>query len=280
MNTEIHEVVQNGLDRWLLIPNVEVSYLVNEAWPDLLVPKIVIPSRRGLVYRSPVVVGATDFHVEENTGNYVFSDPDFVYPIVQEYVDRYSFVFYPQVNHHAPAFMDALGRPKEGYTYKEAIQHARANEVAINYNDGWGTIYTSDQKTREGRLIEDDTNNLMKDFDVVLGITDHEDSTAPHQGYFWANEPPVVTCRAKIIRSVDRLWRGRLVTQFDTYRDTEIEWDRFCAVNVRDPGSWETYMNDQGIPTVLSEAPFGDSLEDRLFFHELVLAATLEVALK
>lgn len=280
MNAEIISVVRQGLARWNLVPEARVNYLTDQAWPDLNVPRVVLSSRQGLKPRSPVVVGATGFHAEENSGHFIFSTPDFIYPVVKPYMDRCSFVFYPQVNHHAPQYMDALGRPLGGYAIEEVKKAARANERQINYNGGWGEEFTRDNKTREGILIERDSNNFMADYDVIVGISDHEDSTAPHQGYIWVNERPLVRQIPRLKRSIERIWNGQLVCPFDTYQDMEIEWDDFVAVDVRDSGSWETYMNDQGVPTVLSEAPFGDRLADRLFFHQLVLAATLEAALQ
>ena len=115
---------------------------------------------------------------------------------------------------------------------------------------------------------------------MIAGISDHEDSTAPHQGYIRVNERSLVRQIPKMRRTIERGWNGKLGSPFDTYQDMEIEWDDFVAVDVTDLGSWETYMNSRGISTVLSEAPFGDTLASRLFFHQLVLAATLEAALE
>ncbi len=111
MNAEIISVVRQGLERWNMVPNARVSYLTDPTQPELHVPRVVVESSAGLTPGSPIVIGATDFHAEENSGHYIFSTPDFIYPIVEPYLDTYSFVFYPQVNHHAPHYMDALGRP-------------------------------------------------------------------------------------------------------------------------------------------------------------------------
>lgn len=280
--TEISTVVGSGLDRWRMVPNTYVSYLTEPGQPDLRVPRVIVKSRTGLTPGSPVVVCITDMHAEESSGHHIFSSPDKVFPIIQPHLDRYSFVIYPQVNHCGPQFIDAFGNMRTGYqqtNIREAGRLTRYNEKGINYNDGWGEMFPSDKKTREGALIEDDSNNFMARYDVVAGFSAHEDSSAPHQGYIWANEQPFVRQIPKMKRVIEHGWGGQLVSPFTTYQDKEIEWDSFVAVNMRDPGSWETFMNDQGVPTVLSEAPFGDPLATRLNFHQRVLSGTLEALL-
>lgn len=279
MRTEISTVVGSGLDRWWMVPNAKVSYLTEPAKPDLRVPSVVVPSRAGLAPGSPMVVCITDMHVEESSGHHVFSNPDHMLPIIDPYLDRYSFLIYPQVNHHGPQFMDAFGSILTEYqrtNIKEAEKLTRYNNDGINYNDGWGKMFPTDKKTREGALIENDFNYFMERYDVVAGFSAHEDSSAPHQGYIWVNGHPFVRQIPKMKRIIEHGWDGQLVIPFTTYQDIEIEWDSFVAVDMRDPGSWETFMNDQGIPTVLSEAPFGDSLVARLNFHQRVFFGTLE----
>lgn len=279
MRTEISTVVESGLDRWRMVPNAHVSYLTEPAKPDLRVPRVVVPSRTGLAPGSPVVICITDMHSEESSGHHVFSNPDHMLPVIDLHLDRYSFLIYPQVNHHGSQFIDASGKMRTGYqqtSIKQAERLTRYNEKGINYNDGWGDVFTRDKKTREGALIEDDTNNFVERYDVVAGFSAHEDSSAPHQGYIWVNGHPLVRQIPKMKRVIEHGWGGQLVSPFTTYQDREIEWDSFVAVDMRDPGCWETFMNDQGIPTVLSEAPFGDPLATRLNFHQRVFSGMLE----
>lgn len=280
---EISTVVESGLNRWRMVPNAHVSFLTDPNEPDLRVPRVIVTSRAGFMPHSPVVVCITDMHAEESSGHHVFSNPDQVLPIIQPHLDRYSFVIYPQVNHHGPQFIDAFGNMRSGYqqtSIKEADKLTRYDKNGINYNDGWGEVFPTDRKTREGALIEHDTNNFMSRHTVVAGFSAHEDSSAPHQGYIWANEQPFVRQIPKIKRAIESGWYGSLVSPFASYQDTEIEWAGFVAVDMRDPGSWETFMNDQGVPTVLSEAPFGDPLATRLNFHQRVLSGTLEALIK
>ncbi len=279
MRTEISTVVEWGLDRWRKVPNAHVSYLTEPERLDLRVPRVVVPSRAGLAPGSPLVVCITDMHLEESSGHYVFSNPDHMLPIIYPCLSRYSFLIYPQVNHHGPQFIDAFGNMQTEYQRlrsKEAEKLTRYNKDDINYNDGWGDVFPRDKKTREGALIENDFNNFMARHDVVAGFSAHEDSSAPHQGYIWINGRPFVRQIPKMKRTIEHGWDGQLISPFTTYQDNEIEWDSFIAVDMRDPGSWETSMNDQGIPTVLSEAPFGDSLAARLNFHQRVLFTALE----
>ena len=283
MVTEISAVVGSGLDRWRMVPNAHVSFLTEPGQPDLRIPRVVVESRVGFAPRSPVVVCITDMHAEESSGHYILSHPDQVFPIIDRYLDQLSFVIYPQVNHHGPQFIDAVGKMRNGHQHlsiKEAERKTRYDNAGINYNDGWGVIFPSDKKTREGALIEDDTNNIIAQYDVVAGFSAHEDSTTPHQGYIWVNGRWFVRQIPEIKRAIEYGWNGRLVTPFASYQDTEIEWDGFVAVDMRDPGSWETCMNDQGVPTVLSEAPFGDPLATRLNFHQRALYGTLEALIR
>lgn len=279
MRTEISTVVESGLSRWRMVPNAHVRYLTEPGQPDLRVPRVFVKSRTGFAPGSPVIICITDMHAEESSGHHIFSSPDWVLPIIQPHLDRHSFVIYPQVNHHGSQFIDASGKMRTGHqqtSIKEADRLTRYNEKGINYNDGWGEVFTRDKKTREGALIEDDTNNFMARHAVVAGFSAHEDSSAPHQGYIWVNEHPFVRHIPKMKRVIEHGWDGQLVSPFTTYQDKEIEWYSFVAVNMRDLGSWETFMNDQGVPTVLSEAPFGDPLDARLNFHQRVLSGTLE----
>lgn len=283
MKTEISTVVGAGLDKWRMVPNAHVSYLTEPDQPDLRVPRVVVMSRAGFAPGSPVVICITDMHAEESSGRHIFSNPDNVFPIINPHLDRYSFIIYPQVNHHGQQFIDAFGNMRAGYqrlSIKEAEKLTRYNNHGINYNDGWGNVFTLDKKTREGVLIENDSNNFMARYDAVAGFSAHEDSSAPHQGYIWVNERPFVRQIPKMKRVIESGWNGRLVSPFTTYQDTEIEWDSFVAVDMRDPGSWETFMNDRGVPTVLSEAPFGEPLAARLNFHQRVLSGSLEALLR
>lgn len=283
MKTEISTVVESGLSRWRMVPNTHVSYLSEPGQADLRVPRVVVKSRAGFAPGSPVVICITDMHAEESSGRHLFSNPDNVLPIIKPHLDRYSFIMYPQVNHHGQQFIDAFGNMRTGYqqtSIKETDKLTRYDKNGINYNDGWGEVFPSDKKTREGALIEDDTNNFMTQHAVVAGFSAHEDSSAPHQGYIWVNERPFVRQIPKMKRVIESGWSGRLVSPFASYQDTEIEWDSFVAVDMRDPGSWETFMNDRGVPTVLSEAPFGEPLAARLNFHQRVLSGSLEALLR
>ncbi len=285
---ETLDVISRGIEQWKFVPRARVEYLLDPVNPSIKIPRIFIPSREGAPRRSPVVILKEAGHHEEPSGFWTLSDPKKTLPIIDQYLDRCSFVFYPLTNLYGPHNLNAYGvwHPEHSRKpLKEREDVSRRNENGINYNDGWGIQFTPEQKTHEGAIIERDTDMLMAKYDIVLGVSQHEDSFAPGRGYIWLNGEPLVGQRQKIQEAMYQRWHGLFYhpsfgsTGQGSASDA-IEWDRFVAVDSRDDGSWETYLNDQGIPTVLSEAPYGGRLDDRILFHQLALAASLDVALQ
>ena len=137
-----------------------------------------------------------------------------------------------------------------------------------NYNSGWGSNST---KCTEVAIVERYISKLFSKYKIIFVLSLHEDSTEAGKGYLWMNSIDK-QMRTSIQNYLVKNVSSKILCKLSKVglRKGFIE-NKFTIVNSQDD-SFENFTSTiLGVPTLLSEAPFGLSLPRRIFFHKTSL---------
>lgn len=228
---------------------------------DTSVPRIFLKGKG-----EETLVFMSGLHLEETSGPKVLLDgKNFLQ--ISDHLRNFDLIIYPVVNQYGLNFSE-----------KSDSEVLRENKSGINYNDLWGM--KSWKKPVENRLVEEDILAITKVRKIKFCISLHEDSTSPKKGYVWTNGVAPGERKklaAGILKSVAKsvLWQSA-EPFYEDKNKAKVE-NGFMIVGAKDKGAFENWMaEDLNVPTVLSEAPFGEDLKTRLKFQEVVIQASIE----
>ncbi len=256
--------IQKGLDSWKKL-GAKIAYLVSA---NKKVPKIWLGSNKS----SKVIIIASGLHLEETSGPSLLLEPTALSPILQPTLEKdINFLIYPVINQFGLSYLPTNRR-----------KFLRYNEEGINYNDGWGI---PEKKSKEVELVEKDILDTKNTKEIIFAISLHEDSETPGKGYVYTNAVKSRDFRAKLIKGIkSKINVALLATKQHlleanepTFQGGVIE-EEFCIVDAKDPGSMENWLaDDLGVPTVLSEGPFGLPLKVRKEFQLVVIESIVSL---
>lgn len=194
-------------------------------------------------------------HLEEPSGPELLSKPEPLLSLLQPYLhDGLSFLLIPQINMFGQQFV--------GHTSRSEL--LRCDHRGVEYNDGFG-LNMKARITAESEAVERVMRAYLQTHRVTLGISLHEDSDLPKQGYIWTNGVPPLT-RAEVRRSLDSKWGGsRYLFQSPqthpsvpnlTQEGEFGHWEGPLAVDYADEGCLEHWWASMyGIAAFCVEAP-------------------------
>lgn len=246
----IYSQIKPGLSGWKK-KGARIEFL-KEA--DLKIPVIFLRSRKKT---GKLFLIATGLHLEETSGPLFVLDSQKIFPSLSRFLESVNVVLFPIINQRGLLFDE-----------KDKEENLRYDENEINYNSGWGG---SSKKCLEVSLVEKYILDLFKKYDIKFVLSLHEDSTEPGKGYLWMN-----SIKKKQRTQIQNYLLGHIPADMLTklrnvgLRKGFIE-NKFTIVNSRDD-SFENFTSEiLGVPTLLSEAPFGLDLSKRVFFHKTSL---------
>lgn len=223
----------------------------------LIIPRIIFGS-----FNDAVLI-CTGLHLEETSGPLTFLDPGNIKELLElANSKKLSLIIYPLINNFG---LD--------YDTNAEEKLLRRNSDGINYNDGWGMH----KGAEEVEVAESDITGVLNRYNVKLAMSLHEDSVCPGKGYLWINGLRDQETRFKIYNEVKKNIDPKFLLTMTNQKGEggQIE-DSISIVDSKDEGAFEEWMADHfGVPTVLSEAPFGESLEVRKNFHLEVIKASI-----
>ena len=171
-----------------------------------------------------------------------------------------SIVIFPVINQYGLSFSD-----------KGDDKFLRYNQKGFNYNSAWGF---EKKKCDEVSLVEKFLGKMHKKYNIVFVLSLHEDSTEPGKGYLWMNNIDKEV-RQKIQTSIAGSVDKNILLQMKSrvgLRKGGIE-NGFSVIDAKDD-SFENFTSAiLGIPSLVSEAPFGLTLKRRMAFHKASLSA-------
>lgn len=231
----------------------KISYLKKD---DLRIPLIFLGS---YTKTKKIFLIASGLHLEETSGPILLLSVSRILPSMKRLLKKLNIVILPVIN-------------QRGLKYDETMpdRYLRFNDDGINYNSGWGS---NSKKPVENKLVEREILKIFGKFKIVFALSLHEDSTEPGNGYLWMNRidrENRVIIQERMLKSPHK----KLLKMTSTigFRKGQIE-NGFTIVNAKDD-SFENFMSEiLGVPTLLSEAPFGKSLARRISFHKAVLTS-------
>jgi len=232
----------------------KISYLKQE---NLRVPVIFLRSK---IQSDKLFLIASGFHLEETSGPLFLLNPQTCVSSFTNILTKMNIVIFPVINQF-------------GLSFKETMQdkHLRRNALGLDYNSAWGF---DKEKCQEVRLVEKKLIELYKEYQLVFVLSLHEDSTEPGKGYLWMNNIRTNT-RKTIQLALEKKVDKKILLQMKStvgLRRGRIE-SGFSVVDAKDE-SFENFTSEiLGIPTLLSEAPFGLDLDRRIAFHRAALTS-------
>lgn len=248
----IDSKIAPGIANWRKIAKVKIVKK-----NKLIIPRIIYGS-----FNEAVLI-CTGLHLEETSGPLTFLNPENVKDLLNlANSKKISLIIYPLINNFGLSY---------GTDANEKL--LRRNEEGINYNDGWG-IHKS---AEEVAVAETDMAKILKRYKVKLVLSLHEDSVCPGKGYLWINGITDKKVRTQIYEKVRKNIDSKFLLSMTNQKgEGGVVEDSISIVDSKDEGAFEEWMADYNhIPTVLSEAPFGESLENRKKFHQEVIIAAI-----
>ena len=249
----IKEHLAVGLKAWQK-KGAKISYLKHN---KIKVPQIFISAG---VQSDKLFLICSGFHLEETSGPLFLLNPHKSLASLKRILKETNVVIFPVINQY-------------GLRYPENSQDKflRYNHAGLNYSSAWGY---QKRKCREVKLVEERLIELHKKYEIVFTLSLHEDSTEVGKGYVWINN--IVKPVRKIIQSgLEKKVDNRLLLKMKStlgLRKGKIE-KGFSIIDAKDD-SFESFSSDiLGIPTLLSEAPFGLELKKRIAFHKASLSS-------
>ncbi len=259
----MHELVKKlpeGLSQWHSL-GARVTLLPDHT---LSVPVIEIATPSPSPAHPSVIV-ETGLHLEEDSGPFLALSPHLLLPILLPLVrSGIDILIYPDVNQHGLK-----------YHPKDDPKLLRYNPQGYNYNDGWGVSYN---KSTEVAITEAHINQHLSTHTPLLFLSLHEDSDHRETGYLWTNGINDQRTRKELHQRFTNIWGAQ---QLLKNAPPQMLCGGTCEegyilVDSQDPGSIEHWLGEtHHIPTILSEAPFGANLQDRMKFHASVAAAAV-----
>jgi len=246
----VYSHIKPGLSGWKK-RGAEIKYLKNG---KIKIPTIYLKSK---TKTDKVFLIATGLHLEETSGPIFLLDSNRIFPHLRKLIKSMNVVLIPVINQRGLIFDE-----------KGPDSNLRLNEAGIHYNTRWGSNST---KCTEVVMVEKYISDLFTKFNIIFVLSLHEDTTEPGKGYLWMNsinKQKRTFIQNYLIKHVPskilcKLNNGGLRKGF-------VE-NKFTIVNSQDE-SFENFTSIiLGIPTLLSEAPFGLSLPRRIFFHKTAL---------
>jgi hypothetical protein len=231
-----------------------ISYLKKD---NLRIPVVFLPSK---IQSNKLFLIASGFHLEETSGPLFLLNPKVCLPSFRDILKMMNIVLFPLINQF-------------GLSFKETVsdKHLRRNGLGLDYNSAWGF---DKEKCQEVRLVEKRLIELYKEYQMVFALSLHEDSTEPGKGYLWMNNIRSDT-RKTIQHALEKNVDKKILLQMKStvgLRRGRIE-SGFSVVDAKDE-SFENFTSEiLGIPTLLSEGPFGLDLNRRIAFHRAVLTS-------
>ena len=246
----INSYIRPGIARWKR-KDATIKYLKEAA---ISIPAIFLKSTKKT---KNLFLIASGFHLEETSGPIYLLDSNQSYSNLKKILKFSNIVLLPVIN-------------QRGLKYKEtdSDNYLRYNDRGINYNTRWGS---SSEKCVEVTLIEKYIIQLFAKYNIVFVLSLHEDSTEFKKGYLWMNSLDL-KLRSVIQNYVKNRISPKILRRLRSIglRQGFVEND-FTIVDSKDD-SFENFTSTiLGIPTLISEAPFGLSLIQRIFFHKTVL---------
>jgi hypothetical protein len=254
----IRTAIGPGLSAWRR-KGANVDYLI---FGGLKVPRIWFGPKK-----NDILLLASGLHLEETSGPLLLLNPDKLLAAFESLTDAgLNLLIYPVINQHGLKFSpDANDKL------------LRYNAGGVNYNDGWGLR----KKCKEVSLVEKDILNFQKSFRIIFAQSMHEDSDLPKKGYVYSNGIHNASFRKKLRKYIQASVKDGVLASSSLVKNnipkSELIGARiedFLLVESHDKGSMEEWLAyDLGIPTLLSEAPFGLTLKTRQDFHFAVLGS-------
>ncbi len=246
----VSKQISKGLVKWSKIAHV------SNLSKKYKLPRIIFGSQKR------AIIISTGLHLEETSGPLTLLDPAKLKWLLEfAKKNKFTIVLYPIINNRGLSYLPTADE-----------KFLRTNDKGVDYNDCWGIK----EVTGEVRIVSRDIKKIIKKYDVVCALSLHEDSALPKKGYIWTNG-----VAKKLREQICKLIKSNILKKYileigqKTFEGGKVE-NRFCVVNARDYGSFEVWMAElNNIPTVLSEAPFGEKLAIRSKFHMEVIKATL-----
>ncbi|OGH47482.1 hypothetical protein A3E15_01630 [Candidatus Woesebacteria bacterium RIFCSPHIGHO2_12_FULL_42_9] len=246
----VHSYINPGLKGWRK-KGARIHYLKKG---DVDISIIFIKSKKRT---KNLFLISTGFHLEETSGPIFILDSKRIYPSLKKLHERMNIVLIPVINQIGLKF-DEKGPDK----------YLRYNEKGINYNSNWGS---NREKCIEVSLLEKYVLSLFAKYNIIFVFSLHEDSTEFGKGYLWMNKI-VKDKRLEIQEKLKKRIPENILGMRNRIglRKGFVE-NGIAIVNSKDD-SFENFTSEiLGIPTLLSEAPFGLSLSQRIFFHRASL---------
>ena len=249
----IKKRINPGIKDWRE-EGAKVSYLKQG---KLRVPVILL---RSGVQSNKLFLIASGFHLEETSGPLFLLNPRLCLPPFRNILQKMNIVIFPVINQFGLSFAETA-----------ADKHLRRNSQDLDYNSAWGF---SKKKCQEVAQVEKKLIELYKRFQIVFVLSLHEDSSEPGKGYLWMNN--IASSTRKIIQNgLEKKVEKKILLQIRStvgLRRGRIE-SGFSVVDAKDE-SFENFTSEiLGIPTLLSEAPFGLDLKRRIAFHASALTS-------
>ncbi|HJX59611.1 MAG TPA: hypothetical protein VJ481_03645 [Patescibacteria group bacterium] len=245
--------LDSGLRGWKDV-GAKVTYLKRGG---IQVPEIYIPSS---VQSNKLLLIVSGFHLEETSGPLLLLNSGGCSPLIAKILEKMNVLIFPVINQYGLAF-DEAGSDK----------FLRYNQNGINFNTAWGF---KKEKCKEVEIVEPRLIELHNKYQIVFVLSLHEDSTEPGKGYLWINNV-VKDKRMKIQTSLESKVDKKILLQMKStvgLREGKIE-KGFSVIDAKDE-SFENFTSEiLGIPTLVSEAPFGLDLETRMAFHKASLSS-------
>lgn len=242
-----------GINSWKE-RTAQVSYLKGES---VSVPVVFLPSH---AKSNKVFLIASGFHLEETSGPMLLLNPKLCLPIFRNILRDINITIFPVINQFGQSFNDDV---EDNYL--------RYNAEGINYNTAWGF---NKKKCKEVTLVEEKLIKFHLAYQIVFVLSLHEDSSEPGKGFLWMNNiPPAIrkSIQLSLKRQVDKDMLLKIASAVGL-RKGRVE-SGFSVVDAKDE-SFENFTSEiLGIPTLLSEAPFGLNLKRRIAFHQAALTS-------
>ena len=248
----IKKRINPGLKAWKT-KGAKVTFLKQG---KLRVPVILLPSS---VQSDKLLLISSGFHLEETSGPLLLLNPRICFPLFSKILKNINIAIFPVINQF-------------GLNYKETVEdkYLRYNADGLNYNSAWGFDI---KKCQEVTLVEKRLIELHKKYQIVFVLSLHEDSTEPGNGYIWMNNIDKKTrqyIQSNLEKKVDR----NILKMKSSLGLRKGRIERGYSVIDAKDDSFENFTSDMlGIPTLLSEAPFGLDLKRRIGFHKASLSS-------
>ena len=246
----INSYIKPGISRWKL-KGASIKYLKDAS---ISVPVIFLKSS---IKTKNLFLIASGFHLEETSGPIYLLDSNQSASSFKKILNYSNMVILPVINQRGLKFKET-----------DSDNFLRYNDKGINYNSRWGSRY---EKCEEVALVEKYLIHLFAKYNIRFVFSLHEDSTEFKKGYLWMNSLDL-----KIRNLIQNYVKSRISPKILRrlrsigLRQGYIEND-FTIVDSKDD-SFENFTSTiLGIPTLISEAPFGLILSQRIFFHKTVL---------